>query len=337
MDTATLPAPAHTQPSLVATPLVHTDTRYGKEGDIIWRYWKGQEAAKLRPLPNLKEAVLSNLTVGLGDTLMLTDLPRAGKEQNKRVKVASASQHFRPLMRFNPHWTEVPVEEQAIVANASSLVRHYRCGNGHYLQRIRRAFGFEVAEVPKPCVAWTGQRQRNRVVLHFEPGPHAFWQRATINPKARTLYPETRKELEAFIKSERGLEFIEVGMSQQRPAISGARRVTTRSLPDLINVMGQCAWFVGLMSGPMHLATALDLKCVVIVDFPAADTVVLPTLKQTHQVESEWCYAQNCHLHQAGDAPLVRRVTRDNLKRAFDGALYPHWDTKWCGMINDKI
>jgi hypothetical protein len=99
--------------------------------------------------------------------------------------------------------------------------------------------------------------------------------------------------------------------------------VRTQTLEQLIEVVAQCGAFVGIVSGVMHLATALQLRCVVVLDFPHAAQVMLPTLKQVDQIEAEWLYPQNVHLHQCEEGPLCRRLSGENLERALAGELYP--------------
>jgi hypothetical protein len=310
----------------------------GREEDLIVNYWRNQTPLKLRAPRFPACYVLSSIATGLGDTLMLTDLPRASAEQSKPpAPVFSTSTHFRPLMKFNPYWVEPSEMSQLILVNAPALVRDYNTGNGHYLQRLRRAFGYEVNDVPRACVAWKGQRHTHRVILHFDPGRHVYWQRANVHTRARALYSETRAHLEQFIHQRYDLEFILIGRAPDGIAIRGARAIGTPDLTVLINLMGSASWFIGIMSGPMHLAVALGLRCIVIVNFPPADQIVLPTLRQSHQVESEWMYPQNVHLHQEGESPLVPRANAMNLQRAFNNELYPYGKTDYCSLIHEKL
>jgi hypothetical protein len=303
----------------------------------ILEYWRSQEPLPLKKVRIPDAAILSTLTIGLGDTMMLTDIPRAARQQSKSIATFSISQHFRPLMAFNPFWKEPGQPDQAILVNAPSLVRFHECGNGHYLQRLRRAFGLEVDDAPRGCIHWEGQRHKDRVLLHFDPGQHVNWQRKTIHPRARMLYPETRSELEKFIAGNHGLDFISVGNAPDGRPIHGSRHLPTRTIADLVNLVGSASWFIGIMSGPMHLATAMSLKCVVIVNFPAPWEWFLPTLRVTDQLEFEWAYPQNVHLHQEGEGPLCRKATAGNLRAAFGGDVWPNWKTDHCALINEKL
>jgi len=301
--------------------------------DLIVNHYRKQEAKSLKPLPEQMPSVLSTVTMGLGDTVMLTDLPRAAAQQKKDFACYSGSQHFLPLMSFNPWFKQRA--DKAFMVNAPDLVRQYDCGNGHYLQRIRRAFGLKVDDCPRGCIAWRGSRSPNRVILHFEPGVHVNWQRKTIHPKARHLYSDTKIELEKFIREMPGYQFVQLG--KQNLFIKGSQWVQTQTTVDLVNQIGQASWFIGIMSGPMHVATALELKCVVVCNFPEAEKIVLPTLKVTGNVEEEWQYGMNVHLHQDGESQLVPKANSVNLHRAFDGQVYPFWSRDYLSLIHECI
>ena len=287
--------------------------------------------AALSPAPRPKfqlagDEVLTNVCQGLGDTLLITDLPRASIGRHQAY---SYGPHFKPLMKFNPWFKEVDCKPRLLFA--PDVLNRYDNGNGHYFQRLRRLFGCPVEALPKPCVSWKGTRFKSRVILHFEPGPHARWQQIHVHTKARQLYPETRASLERFIVEQPNCEFIQIGHADLR--IKKAKYIPCPSTESLVNLVGSAGWFIGIISGPMHLATALGLKCVVVLNFPSAAKVVLPALKHTGLIEEGWLYPQNVHLHQDDESPLVRHATDLNLHRAFNGELYPFWKPDWLGMV----
>jgi len=96
-------------------------------------------------------------------------------------------------------------------------------------------------------------------------------------------------------------------------------------------------WFLGIISGPMHVATALGLRGIVIINFPKPQKIFLPTVVSCGQIEEEWFPPQHVFLHQDGEGPLVKRSTFDNIKRAFNGEIYPFWNDKYLGLIHEKI
>lgn len=298
--------------------------------DLIFNHYRHVQRKKLRRFELPNPAVLSSVCQGLGDTVMLTDLPKAsgGKFQS-----FSPSEHFRPLMKFNKHWRET--DDKHLLINAPDLVRQYDCGNGHYIQRVRRAFGCPVDDKPKGHIGWSGKRHTSRVVMHFDPGKHALWQRKEIHPQARAIYPGTRIELERFVRDNRQYEFVEVGKKSLR--LHGVKHIPTENTSELIEEIAKASWFIGIISGPMHVATALGLKCVVIINFPDPTMIFLPTLVVTGACEEEWFYPQNVHLHQEGDGPQVRKATCDNIKRAFDFKVFPYGSDAYLQLIHENL
>jgi hypothetical protein len=120
----------------------------------------------------------------------------------------------------------------------------------------------------------------------------------------------------------------------------GLRGVDDRTgapLAATIELMASCEYFVGIISGPMHLAAALDLKIVGIINFPEPDRIYLPVLKDIALVESAWFYPQSVLLHQDGEGELVPRFSLDNLERAFGGEIYPYWSDRYLSLIDERL
>jgi ADP-heptose:LPS heptosyltransferase len=113
--------------------------------------------------------------------------------------------------------------------------------------------------------------------------------------------------------------------------------VSTARTEDLVNLIATASWFIGIISGPMHVATALGLKCVVIMNFPEASQMVYPGLKPAKIIEMSWAYPQHVYLHQESESLTVKKLTALNLHKAFNGELYPFWSTKYCSLIHHKL
>jgi hypothetical protein len=269
--------------------------------------------------------------MGLGDTLMLTDIFWKSKGQ---VNVFSSSPYFEEVMKFVPGF--MPSSNSVFMLDAPTAVSRFNVGNGHFIQRLRRVFGYPVDVKPKPFLDVKAKRNPNRVILHFEPGKHAEWQKRWVHKRARELYTENKIVIEQFINAHPELEFHDVG---KRPNFSH-HNVFYHLCPttkDLIEYIGTAGWFLGIMSGPMHIATALGLKCIVVINFPRPERVLLPTLVPIPQVEAEWFYPQNVHLHQEGSGPTVPELTRESLEDAFAGRVYPYWTDEYLGLIEEKL
>lgn len=298
----------------------------------ILNFYRDQDEVPKLPVPH--EFLFKNLTntpQGIGDTMLLT--PFANSELSG-VRVFSTAESFPTLMYFCPaHKDWIPRD----LICADRLQKRYAMGNAHLIQRLHRVFGLEPPLKPKGHLEVKGlDRVKNRVAIHLLPGGHADWQKLYIHPRAREIYDETAKGLQAFVRSHGGYQWFEIG-SKRSTWINEAQDKTGIGLFETIRFLATCDYFVGIISGPMHIATALDLKCIVILNFPDANRIFLPTLKDIPQCESEWLYGQNCHLHQESDGPLVKRFSVDNLARAFAGDIYPYWSEKFLPLIHEKL
>jgi hypothetical protein len=78
----------------------------------------------------------------------------------------------------------------------------------------------------------------------------------------------------------------------------------------------------------MHIATAFDKKCIIIVNFPKADQIVLPMLTRTNFPDIDWLYPQNVHLHQDSGAYLVPKLLYSTIEKAFNHEIYPFFNYK---------
>lgn len=303
------------------------------EAEIIDFYRRQPTLPKAKLAEPLADVTLTNTGHGLGDTVILTDLPRAAKQAASAASVFSQARSFRTLISFNPYF------EESILpfwVSAEQICLNFQVGNGHIIQRLRRAFGFPVDYKPMGCLVVQGAKAvPGRVILHFEPGQHVRWQREHVHPRARELYPENMLVLQNFVQTQPALEFIEIGHT-----FSGLMNVQNKcglALKDTIRLLASAEYFIGIISGPLHLAAALGLKIVNIINFPEPNRIFLPTLKDIVQVESEWFYPQSVLLHQDGEGGTVHRFSSVNLERALVGELYPFWSDSYLRLIEEEV
>ena len=301
--------------------------------DQILRFFRRMEAYPRARLPGaLEHFTLTNTPLGLGDAVVLTDLPRRAAFYGKKASVYLPSAQFEVLAGFNPYYHK---DIGAFWAAADRLKHHYDLGNGHMIQRIARAWGYEPELLPRGCIVVPGaEPDPRRVVLHFEAGQHAAWQRANVHPRAREIYQDTLDEIEAFTRRRNQWNFSEVGARYS--GLPGVEDWTGLSLAETIRRMAGATYFVGIMSGPLHIAAALGLKIVTIVNFPQPELICLPTIKDIDVVESEWFYPQSVILHQEGAGEFVPRFSLSNLERAIDGDVYPYWSSDYLELIHES-
>lgn len=300
---------------------------------IIRFYKRLTQKSKLKLPFSLEKFTLTNTPLGLGDTVVLTHLPRVANQAGKQVSIYAPSWCFDTLTQFNPYYRH---RLMPFWAAADVLKHHFDLGNGHFIQRIQRAFGFTPELCPRGCIVVPGAKtEAGRVVFHFDAGLHSVWQRANVHPKARQIYPENMSIIQQFINEHQEMQFAEVGTK-----FSGLKEVedwTNLPLVETIQRMSCCEYFMGIMSGPLHIAAALDLKIINIINFPDATSICLPTLKDTNLIESEWYYPQSVLLHQDAEGEFVLKFSLNNLERAINGELYPYWSHSYLDLIWESI
>ena len=303
-----------------------------RRSDLLDFYRRYEEVPKPKLAIDLQDFTASTFPLGLGDTLLLTSMPRVARAQNRTVRIYSRSQHFRVLCKFNPYYRP---GFSSLWAFAHPLAESYNLGNGHFIQRIQRAFHFEPEELPNGCICVADRsRRRDTVVMHFEPGRSVELQRRYIHPRAREVYPSTFLVLQQFVNAHPEMNFAEVGTKCS--GLAGVEDWTGLDLENTILRMATCEIFVGINSGPMHLAAALGLRLITIINFPDPALIYLPVIKDLGVVDMEWLYPQSVHLHQDGEGPLVPRVSLPNLESALNGDVYPYWSHDYLDLITEK-
>jgi hypothetical protein len=302
------------------------------EAEILANY--RDRPTRNRPrLPRLLDAMtLTTSAHGLGDAVILGDLPRAGHQNDRKMTVFAPSEHFQTIMSFNPFYV---AGLTPFCVFADRLYHAFDLGNGHLIQRLRRAYGLPIEDKPRGSVEVEGRVTQPRVVIHFEAGAHAEWQRAHVHPEARQLSAASKVEIERFIARRTDFEFVEIGTCPS--GIAGAISQRGMPLADSIRLLASAEYFIGIMSGPLHLAAALGLRLICITNFPRADLICLPTLKDVDQIESEWFYPQSVIMHQEGEGRFVTRLTAENLQRAFDGEVYPYWSDRYLSLVHETL
>jgi ADP-heptose:LPS heptosyltransferase len=326
---------SHNKPLAAAAPAIMIRaTPVGVE-DLILRHYRRLQRAQKHALIDFSKHALSNNALGLGDIAILTAQQEAARADGVSRSTWHPSTIFGEICSING-WNKTYSGEPLV--SADYLQTTFDMGNGHFTQRLQRAFGLNPSLVPSPHIAHNpSRRKRGRCAIHLEAGRFADWQRDNLHCRARQIYSTHMAVIQEFI-SRHGydMEFVEVG--RKPSGLRGVRNATAprASVASLVVELEQCEWFIGIMSGPMHIATAVGCKCVVVVNFPHAQDICLPCLKDIALVESEWFYPQHVHLHQDGDSELVKQFSIRNLELAFEGAVYPFWSEKYLPLIHEK-
>lgn len=296
--------------------------------DILQNHYRNILPHPRKPLSfDPWEYSLTNGPKGLGDCIIMSDLPDASPRPFGVHSHSGAWPAVEGLLKtgtgpYLDKWIRVDV-----------AYSQFNLGPGHLFQRLRRLYGLDVPEKPSGKMRREFPQVPNRVALHFDAGTHQKWQQENIHPRARVVYPEHKSIIQEFINDHPRMEFIEFGSKPS--GLTGVKSCVGMELGLQLRVVGTCEWFLGIVSGFMHVAAAYECKSVVILNFPVARKIMLPTLVDTLQIESEWLYPQNVHLHQDNAGPLVPRLSADSLRAAFNGEVYPYFKNDWLYLIHE--
>jgi len=303
--------------------------------DLIINYYNNTKLLKnLPPTPEfLKEETdytLLNYNFGIGDSLALYLFNN--REDNKK----NINLYFNPSI----------AEEFKIYNNYISsiltnnlkpknfwicfLQSNFNCGGGHFIQRIRNSIGLKKQIKPQPILFNQTTEIKNKVVLTFDKGPV---DQTGIHQKARILYLENKNLIQKFInQNSNKFYFVEVG--RYFSGLENVENKTNIGIQKTTAEIASCEYFFGIHNGLMHIAAAFNKKSIIIINFPSANHLYLPALKELDIPDQDWLYPQNVHLHQDEDGELVKKFTLENIEKAFNGEIYPFWSDSFLELLS---
>lgn len=281
-----------------------------------------------------EDYAFTSLPQGLGDSAVLTDLIYASKG---KTKVLSPSVHFYHLTKNNEYLNLN--NSSCFFYNSNDIVRFKNCGMaGHYIQRLRNINGLKVDSKPKPHLSINKKtfNIKKRIAIHLTPSFQMNeHQKQTFCEIGRDLKPENINVIQKFINTYcREYDFYIIG---KEFIFENAENVLPDNAQLLSLFLSSCEYFIGIDSGPMHIAAALELKSIIICSHVEIHDIVLPNLKNPKARDVEWLYPQNVHLHQYGENDFVKYFDFYNLEKAFNGELYPFFTDEYLDLIQDYI
>lgn len=264
----------------------------------------------------------TNESWNLGDTTLLTIIPLKAHETNRSMFIYNESGFFAPLMIYNEYYRELSTPDLTQFNNLFVL-KPFDFGAGHWLQFQCRGMGLDIDIKPKPYINCKKEKKKNTVLINIE--GHSF------NYLTEAVAPIIQKFVD---ENNNSYQFVETFAKQNYPHL---KNVNSFRVPigELIPIMAEFEYFIGLDSGLMHLAAALDIKSVIITDGPKIDRFYLPKPNSNHSdlIHMDYPYPQNVHLYPNGENELVKQLSVDNLKKALEGEIYPYWKEDYLDLI----
>jgi hypothetical protein len=255
----------------------------------------------------MKQILVANRNKGLGDALSVYSVL---DEERSDILVFANSGSFHELLRFNPH-ARAPGKDWSNLnlVDCTKVQQPDPANLGlHLFQKIRKAAGLDYSQPPRPFLfpAAVPKDARPTVCCSFDVGGAAAAERDFAHPRAREFYPEHRASFQKVVDELAGkLRFVDVGA-----ACAGFANVEDRSglpIAQVIGTMQRCHAYFGVHSGLMHVAAALRLPSVIVLNFPAPELIRFPY--EEHAYHIDWLYPYNTHLHEDRGAGAVRLVS----------------------------
>jgi hypothetical protein len=183
---------------------------------------------------------------------------------------------------------------------------------GHAIQRFQKSLGLPIEIKPKGKINYNPTLKiKNKVFINLQ--NNTDWKRVIPN----SLDTEQIQIIQDFFLS--NTNFIPYYYNNDL------------TINEIIEVMETCEYFLGIDSGPMHIAAALDLKSIIIINDPN-QLIYLPKIKECELPNSEWLYPQNTHLNRNGQTELIPEFSFQTLLDAFKGKIYPYWKENYLNI-----
>lgn len=256
-------------------------------------------------LPNSKTFTdiknISNEPNGLGDALILTNLV---PEKN----IYSDFKDFFSLLEYTNYEFK---KQDSYFDIYNSDLHKYNWGGGHCIQRLQKAFLGKCDLLPKPKLNKKYSPIKNKIAIHFE----------SHKRKETALPQDIRDSIKGFLKQE-SYEIYDCSLAQ--------------NVKELIDEMSTCEYFIGIDSGPMHVAAAFEIKSVIILNHASTKDIYLPKIAESNIPNSEWLYPQNIHLAVNEGNELIAKFSISNLKNALGGYLYPYFSKDYLSLFKHE-
>ena len=266
-----------------------------KVKSILDNFYKDKVTAKPKKKGYFStEGSYYNPVEGLGDSIILTSILPYVKVKNSVLET------------IDPEF----LDKTNLVAEAETSIAEmalFDWGGGHAIQRFFESLDLKSPLVPKGNLKYEGEVIKGKVFCHLSKN-HKKWM---------NVPPDIIEQIKSYFND--------------NPQFTPYYFENNLDINSIIREIGSSEYFLGIDSGPMHIAAALDKKAIIAVNDPPQH-YYLPYIKECDILNMEWMYPQNVHLNLAGKTYLVPSFNIENLDKAFKGEIYPYWSTEFLNI-----
>jgi ADP-heptose:LPS heptosyltransferase len=267
---------------------------------IPWYYYPQIELAKLRgtdffpPPPDLNQLhriCLGSKTRTIGDAMMLSTLPEKIKEAHPHIKISIYPRGFNPVVFWNnPFVDGIDYVPGRLYGDDCSE------GKGHIIQLKERYFELPVSEDPAPKLYLTEQEKEwaRNFISSRSSTERSKLPLLIVHPFGHTWGKVMSKELwEKCVESWKATHRVwQIGI-EGHPMIEGCdfhfltpkKRSFAR---QLFSVMSHSQAFIGVNSGPMHIAKAFGLRSLVLIEEGSPEKIFENRHKYPYFLNRNW-------------------------------------------------
>lgn len=271
----------------------------------------------LRPtsLEGIPSFCLGTKSRTIGDALMLTTLPGKLRRLHPSVEIYAYPRGFNPVVFYgNPHVRGVRYLPRKVYGDDCNW------GEGQLIQLKERFFELPISDPPKPEIHLLEREKRwaQRLVGNEPRGKPIV----AIHPWGGTVKSvATRHFWETVAKRwSHSYRFWQVGIHGHVPVPGCDRYLMSphayRHARKTFAAMSRAALFIGLNSGPMHIARAFDIPSLILTREGEIPTIFKLRKTTPYFLYQNWkhsfLYEENTHLDltQLSEDQLLARVDK---------------------------
>jgi ADP-heptose:LPS heptosyltransferase len=299
----------------------------------LWKNWGPQlPRIELRRFKNIeffppsppRFRAVSSICIGsktrtIGDPLLLSTLPRKLKTLYPGLKVYTYPRGFNPVVFYgNPYVDGVQWLPDAVYGDDCNM------GTGHLIQRKEHFFDVPISKPVRPEIYLTYKEEQWADQLFKQTPSHRadLLPLCILHPWGKTRSSVLSDEVWQRVvrENQENLRFWQVGIKGQTP-IPGCERhlLLPRDYPHarkLFAAMSRADLFIGVDSGPMHVARAFELPSLILTNFGVeAWTIFSERQRAEKNTGEDWSryfiYEENQHYDVIGlpAEEIMARIT----------------------------
>jgi hypothetical protein len=246
---------------------------------------------------------------GIGDAVVLMSLFKVAYEQKRAISIRSSNVYIDWLKDFNPYYRKNSYGKEFFLKDRCN----YNLGGGHIIQLYHKLYNFPVPEAKGIIVVPGRNVVKGRVGINLTTSdmPHTKGKDSFQLSVIQDFIDNSDYEFVEICKTDSGLKNVD-------------KMIAERRITRVVEKLATCEYYIGLDSGLMHLAAALDIKSVILVGRPQVSELYLPVLSNVKDDHIRWLYPNNIHLHFDGENKFVKKLTVKNLEKSMKRKFYPY-------------